>query len=467
MQYSKQFILCVLCASAVHSAFGADPNTKSKVATAAPKFTLLMTGGAGGGGMKAPVPVSLISISAAMPESAAVVVYLDPAGAQKSVALKDIIALAPASWVPTAETSGPERDAETSDLPVPRLDLADSQRFVGTLVNPAAGGKALVGGVGTDAPVVIRHDKLGVLSFPLDRVSRYFSIGGRMPDLGGRVLSQTADTVLLTNTDRLEGLVTRLGPTVWIETKGSGSADPKAPKGAPPAASAAATQIDVETVRFVQLVNPPTRLKSLRVDLADGTVVAVDSLSAETRLGKMLIHPIDAPVARNSSAETPSVISLDIGQLSAVVPDPSRLTPLSSLTIAAQAPAPGRTAINKAKIMPDTTAPLSAADILLPAPMSVEWALPPGAASVIGYAQMDDQSFAWGDCTAVVSVVPASGPERELARGHLNADNPTLTIAADLGAVGRGDRLKVRTESGEKGPIQDRVVLRRMVLLSK
>ena len=78
---------------------------------------------------------------------------------------------------------------------------------------------------------------------------------------------------------------------------------------------------------------------------------------------------------------------------------------------------------------------------------------------------MDDRSFAWGDCTAVVSIVPKSGAERELARQRLNADTPTLTIAADLGTVAPGDRLRVRTEAGERGAIQDRVVLRRMLVL--
>lgn len=455
--HPTRLLLCVLFASGVHSASAADPNTLSKPAAAAPRFTLLTASGAA---IRPPLCVSLLSITPDLPDHPARVIYLDPAGSQKSIPLRDIIALAPATWVPTPESTAPTIDAFTSDLPVPRLDLTDSQRFVGTLLDaPRPSGASR----GAELPVVIRHERLGTLGFPLDRVLRYSAMAGRTPDLGGRPLSTSADTVLLSNTDRLEGLVTRLGPVVAIETA-SATADPKAPAPGP-------TLLDAAQVVLVHLVNPSTRLDSLRVDLADGTVVAVDALAAEARLGTLSIHPIDAPAAtpqpRPAGAGTPASFTLDLGQLTAVVPDPSRLTPLSSLPIGAQAPTGDRPPIAPARVLSDAAAPLGAADILLPAPMSVEWAIPAGATSLIGYAQMDDRSFSWGDCTAVVSIVPRSGPERQLARARLNADSPTLTVAADLGKVVAGDRLRIRTEPGERGPIQDRVVLRRMVLLGK
>jgi len=46
--------------------------------------------------------------------------------------LSEIVALAPASWVPTPETTAPSTDDfSTSDLPVRRLDLTDGQRLWG------------------------------------------------------------------------------------------------------------------------------------------------------------------------------------------------------------------------------------------------------------------------------------------------------------------------------------------------
>jgi hypothetical protein len=459
--------LGLLCGSAVITSVAmGDPNTTTKPATPAPKFTLLV---ASGGVPKEPVSISLISISPALPDKPSLVTYLDPTGAQKTAALKDLVALAPAGWVPTAESTAAVDDARTSDLTMQRLDLTDSQRLVGSF--PDTPGISTGAG---DAPVLFRHERLGTLAFPLDRVLRYSSSARVTPDLGGRALSASADTVLLSNTDRLEGLVTRLGPSVWIETKsgaggaGGGAADPKAPK--PPAA---ATQIDAEQVLLVQLVNPMRPLRAIRVDLTDGTVIGVDAISAETRLGTMAIHPIDAPARAHSAsgaAEPPAATTLEIGSLAAVVPNPGRITSLSSLPIAGQTmtgAAGGRTGQASARVLSSSLAPLSAADILLPGPMSVEWAIPAGAASIIGYAQMDDQSFAWGDCTAVVTIVPKAGQERELARGRINAETPMLTIAAELGAVSPGDRLRVKTEAGDRGPIQDRVVLRRMVFLGK
>jgi hypothetical protein len=401
--------------------------------------------------------VSIIRITPDAPGRPAQVIYLDPAGAQKGMPLRDAVALAPLSWVPTPDTVEPSADANTSDLPVHRLDLTDSQRFVGLLEGPDDA--SLAGGKPGDAPVLFHSDTLGTLSFPLERVWRYVSDARHVPELAGRPLSTANDTILLHNTDRLEGLVTRLGPTIWIETR------PIAPSaGAAPRAREQATQIDADQADLVNLVNPPVTLKTVRIDLSDGSVVAVDLLSADTQTGKVLIHAIDAP------ASNPDAKELELGVLAGVVPDPSRITPLCTLPIASQTPAPGRSAGEPASVLADARAPLAAADILLPGPMTVEWTLPtgPGApVSLIGYAQMDDRSFAWGDCTAIVSIAPREGPERELARARLNGENPTLTIAADLGPLGPGDRLRVRTEAGASGSIQDRVVLRRMVLLGK
>ena len=157
---------------------------------------------------------------------------------------------------------------------------------------------------------------------------------------------------------------------------------------------------------------------------------------------------------------------MDLSRLAGVVPDPSRIIPLAALPIAAQQPADGRLGAAPAHALPDAGAPLAAADILLPGPMTVEWAIPSGATSIIGYAQMDDRSFAWGDCTVTVSIAHPGAPERELAKSRLNATTPSLTISSDLGPLKPGDVLRVRTDPGQRGPIQDRVVLRRMLLLT-
>lgn len=434
---------------------------------AAPRLTLLMRA-------KPPEPITLLSINATDAKGPGTIVYLDAAGAQQTLALSGIVALAPGSWVPTPETTAPtSEDMDTSDLPVHRLDLTDGERFVGELAFAPASGTPAGANKYSDDAVFLRHDKLGLLAFPLDRVLKYWSNARRVVAPGARALSTTNDTLLLANAERLEGLVTRLAPTVVIEIAQPGGkpgapnpkADSKADtKGGSATASARtpATEIEAGNIALVNLVNPAAPLRTLRIDLADGTVLAADALAGDAQSGKLTFKAI----AAGSRG-----MLVDLAQLAGMVPDPSRITALASLPIASQKPAEGRIGASPAQVLADAGAPLAAADILLPGPMSVTWAIPAGISSVIGYAQMDDRSFAWGDCTVVVSVVPATtgtsgGAERELARGRLNAMSPSLTISAELGAIKPGDTLRVRTESGERGPIQDRVVLRRVLLLS-
>lgn len=426
-------------------------------APAAPRFTLLVRS-------RAPESITLLSISAGDAKTAGKIVYLDSAGVQQSMPLSGIVALAPQSWVPTPESTAPTSDEYgTSDLPVHRLDLTDGERFVGELAFAPASGPAPSSPTTPADAVFLRHDKLGVLVFPLDRVSKYWSNARRAVTPGARAFSATSDTLLLANAERLEGLVTQLAPTVLIEIAQPGAkpavSDAKAAGGKAP--KTPATEIDAGNIAMVNLVNPAAPLRTLRIDLADGTVLAADALAGDAQSGKLTFKAI----AAGSKG-----MLVDLSQLAGVVPDPSRIVPLASLPIAAQKPAEGRIGASAAQVLADAGAPLAAADILLPGPMTVSWAIPTGAASVIGYAQMDDRSFAWGDCTVVVSVAPApataGAAERELARGRLNATTPSLTISADLGAIKPGDTLKVRTESGERGPIQDRVVLRRVLLLS-
>lgn len=424
-------------------------------APAAPRFTLLLRS-------RAPEPITLLSINAGDAKTPGTIVYLDSAGAQQSMPLSRIVALAPQSWVPTPESTAPTSDEfGTSDLPVHRLDLTDGERFVGELAFAPASGTGAGGPTPPPDAVFLRHDKLGVLVFPLDRVSKYWSNARRATSPGSRTFSTTNDTLLLANAERLEGLVTQLAPTVLIEIAQPGAkpavSDPKTAGSKAP--KTPATEIDAGNIAMVNLVNPAAPLRTLRIDLADGTVLAADALAGDAQSGKLTFKAI----AAGSRG-----MLVDLSQLAGVVPDPSRIVPLASLPISTQRPAEGRIGAAPAQVLADAGSPLAAADILLPGPMTVSWAIPAGASSIIGYAQMDDRSFAWGDCTVVVSVATAAAVagERELARGRLNATTPSLTISADLGAIKPGDTIRIRTDSGERGPIQDRVVLRRMLLLS-
>jgi len=97
--------------------------------------------------------------------------------------------------------------------------------------------------------------------------------------------------------------------------------------------------------------------------------------------------------------------------------------------------------------------------------MEVEWALPTGVTRVLGTARLDDVDAVWGECVVVVELLTAGSAAREVARMKLGNTALLVPLTADLGTTTAGDRLRVRVEPGELGPIRDRVRLERVLLL--
>ena len=82
-----------------------------------------------------------------------------------------------------------------------------------------------------------------------------------------------------------------------------------------------------------------------------------------------------------------------------------------------------------------------------------------------GAAELPEDCRTWGDCVLVMTVGSGEHP-RELFRAGLNAANPRAEFNLALPkSDGRSTALTVTVEAGAFGPIQDRVVLERAVLL--
>ena len=77
---------------------------------------------------------------------------------------------------------------------------------------------------------------------------------------------------------------------------------------------------------------------------------------------------------------------------------------------------------------------------------------------------LDPAGAAWGDCDVRISVRGLESQIRELARGRVNADSPVLPINVSL--PGSAGVLRLEVLPGAGGPIQDRIVLKRMLILS-
>lgn len=387
------------------------------------------------------VPGSVVSLDARAGGTGEIV-FVDDAGKRSTIDLATLLAVAPPSFLP-----GP--DAEPDDPADPDagvLVLCDGQRLVGTLANPPAAG------AGRDRPATLNHNRLGILSTPLDAVDRYIAPGFTPPPS----LSAASDTVIISTGDRIEGLVDVLGPTVTISPspQRSGAAGGNAgPKPEP---------VSAPGLVFAQLSNPAIAPKGLRVWLADGTVIASSAVSLQKSAVKITTGPADA-------ANTAELLA---GEFRGLTPDASRLLPLAALAPASVRIDPSRPFGDPPVIDDQRTrvAPLSAADILLPGPMSVEWALPAGVSGVVGTARLDAGCKAWGDCQVVVELIPQAGDAAarpaQIAAGRLSGTEPALSIRGVFSPVAAGARLRVTVDPGNRGPIQDRVVLARMLLVT-
>jgi hypothetical protein len=93
--------------------------------------------------------------------------------------------------------------------------------------------------------------------------------------------------------------------------------------------------------------------------------------------------------------------------------------------------------------------------------MRVEWTLPAGASKLGTIAELPPSARVWGDCEVIVEAV-SGARATELARAHLSGATPSAEISGSLSGA---TKLRVTIDAGPSGPIQDRVVLRRPMIL--
>lgn len=345
--------------------------------------------------------------------------------------LADLLAIAPA---PDAAPILPAVSNEAA--PLVALVTTDGQRLVGYVREPGDG-ETTKGGEG--AALVLESAALGRIVLPLDLALELEFI--ERP-AGASSPSGADDTVILTNADRIDGFVESIGPTVIIRPKGA-DAD---------------TEIPLDRVGRILLSNPPKPSSGILLWLSDGSVVALDgalesdgqTLRSTLRLGKA---PLSVPLT-------------SVGALSL---DAKLIRALASLTPASYRPAPERRWTRPPHAGDARTAPLGAADIEIPGPMTVEWVLPAGVSRLAGTAELARSTRGWGDCELIIedlgSGTPAPAPQRLFSR-RLTAQAPSARFDVALAPTPSADhRLRVTVDPGQGGPIQDRVFLRRPLLM--
>lgn len=380
-------------------------------------------------------PAAISSIEIAQGGRGGEVRIIEPRGAERARPLADFLAIVPRWWGDGAGFDSAAGGASSAGW----LELTDGQRLPG---RPGVVSEA-------GEQVVWMSDRFGELRIELDRVRRMVM----RPTGSARSGAPAVDTLWLVNGDRLEGFVESVDPAagaaesglaIVIESGGSRTVVPSA------------------QIAEARLANPVSAAAGPVAWLTDGTVVRVNSLMTDVPRSMFRLGAAAA-------GDRPGVL-LAPGDLLALAPDPRRFMPLGTVPVAAHRPIglmrrPGPVAM----LRDDQPAALGAADVLIPGPMVVEWALPEGVVRLVGAARLDEPDWAWGECTVVAELVPDGAPTgepgREVARARLGGAVVRAALAFDLAPTRAGERLRIRVEPGELGPIRDRVRLERVLLI--
>lgn len=367
--------------------------------------------------------------------------YVDGADLVRTEPREEFLAI-----LPQASADG---SAVTPGRPAVVLELVDGERLAGALVQPAPGSAAPADSISWENPLL---GSAGGAEIKLDLV-RLLRLSAPLPGVDMQPGPGKADTdlVLLANGDRIEGLVEGLveGPAVRIGVN-SQSRD-----------------IKLELVQEIRLLsNPAARVPpgAVMAWLRDGSVIACRALHTN-RAGQVSLELAfkDQPAPKSDDSTLASAGSLGLADIVALDLHPGSLVPLASLTPADQKPTGTRRWTRPADALGEN-ALLNLQDLEVPGPMTIEWELPAGATRLAAGVELPRAMWNWGDAEMVVSLVSA-GRETELFRQHLSAEQPKGTINASLEHAASGSRLRVRLESGAYGPIQNKVLLRRPVVL--
>lgn len=298
------------------------------------------------------------------------------------------------------------------------MALTDGQRW-----------PCLLLGADDDDALRVRVPGVGQASVALDLVRSI-----TFPSALGRPIASglTEDRLVLANDDVVNGTVLRIDDAVEVETQST------------------TTEVPLQSIAAMDLVNPPTPAASMRLWFNGGAVFATDRLTGQTQ------ETLTAAVLAPTGSDTPHVgdlrpFDLESGwSLEGVEYAPARLVPWASMPVASFQPEQPRrwTPPPQADGGPHR---LGLAPVHLPGPMIVWWTLPSAGARAGGTVALDDPTSYWADCT--VQVLQG---DQVLWEQRLRRDQPSADFAVPL--TGR-EELGIRVLAGQFGPVDDRVHL--------
>ena len=304
-----------------------------------------------------------------------------------------------------------QSDADNAQI----LELTDGQRFRGRLHTD----------VGTGQVLRWRHAELGEIDVDLERVRAI-----RRYDAAYAAAPAGTDAATLANGDVLLGFVTELTDDGLAMTV-QGRADP--------------VVIGVEQLVRLELANPPLprRRDADMLHLADGSCVFAEAVAIES----------DGFSFSPSQRSSRTMLDLPLAWLVRIDPfaADAGLVDLVSL--------PGAVT-DGGKVFGLAWAPrVDGADILLHAPVTVRYALPPGAQRLAMTAVLATEPGASNELADFTVTVGLDG--RDVGSYHITAAQPTTSI--NLSSA--GSVLTIRLDPGVNGPVMDRLRLVEPMLL--
>lgn len=229
----------------------------------------------------------------------------------------------------------------------------------------------------------------------------------------------TQDTVRFANGDLANGFVERVGSTVIV----SGDSGVRT--------------FELSTIRAIDFANPPIRASGMILRTADETIGC-----------RSVLMPTGGGVTISGIEDTQPP-SIEIHSVVSIIPDASRFVALSDLTVAAH----DRTTDPPRQLQRGAIGK----DIEITGPVTVRWTLPEDARMVAGEMTLPESCRDWGDLNYRVS----TGGGNEV-RGRLNGSSHTTSFVLH---VASGEKeLALTIESGEGGPIHDRIRLSRAMI---
>jgi len=207
--------------------------------------------------------------------------------------------------------------------------------------------------------------------------------------------------------------------------------------------------IERKRIAGIRLSNEPVDPRGARLWLSDGTVAPLNSIEIDPS-GTVQVRLIDGQTQ-----------SYYWSPIQGIMFDAARLKPLSSLAPQSQEASGNRRFAPTIELRASrgTVGPapaLDAWDVVIPGPMVIRYALVEGTRRFGASAQLDVGTEPWGDCEFVVRV---DGVEVKRARLWSGSG----AVAFNVETPGRV--LEIEVEPGLYGPINDRVVLSRPLLL--